>query len=101
MELQKLVAGSADKEEEILRFVRGTNVRAWELLGCHYLGDGIYRFRVWAPQARAVALVGDFNDWIRPNAPWRLSAAGSGNVRAPKWGNTRPINTPSPDRTAK
>ena len=61
MELQKLVAGSADKEEEILRFVRGTNVRAWELLGCHYLGDGIYRFRVWAPQARAVALVGDFN----------------------------------------
>ena len=63
MELQKLVAGSADKEEEILRFVHGTNVRAWELLGCHYLGDGIYRFRVWAPQARAVALVGDFNDW--------------------------------------
>ena len=48
MELQKLVAGSADKEEEILRFVHGTNVRAWELLGCHYLGDGIYRFRVWA-----------------------------------------------------
>ena len=53
MELQKLVAGSADKEEEILRFVRGTNVRAWELLGCHYLGDGIYRFRVCRVSCRS------------------------------------------------
>ena len=41
MELQKLVAGSADKEEEILRFVHGTNVRAWELLGCGLLFAGV------------------------------------------------------------
>ena len=36
--------------------------RAQEYLGCHREGDG-YVFRVWAPNAQAVSVVGDFNFW--------------------------------------
>ncbi len=35
---------------------------SYEFLGCHRLGQG-YVFRVWAPHAAAVSLVGDFNHW--------------------------------------
>ena len=43
-------------------FYKGINCRAWAQLGCHRAGDG-YVFRVWAPGASAVSLVGDFNGW--------------------------------------
>ena len=43
-------------------FLEGTNYRAYDYLGAHREKDG-YRFRVWAPNADAVYLVGDFNDW--------------------------------------
>ncbi len=35
---------------------------AYDVLGCHPC-DGGYVFRVWAPHAAAVSLVGDFNGW--------------------------------------
>ena len=44
-------------------FHEGTATHCYRWLGCHYAGDGGYVFRVWAPGARAVSLVGDFNDW--------------------------------------
>ena len=34
----------------------------YEVLGCHKTKGG-YVFRVWAPGARAISLVGDFNGW--------------------------------------
>ena len=37
--------------------------RAYEFLGCHADGKGGYTFRVWAPNAAAVSVVGDFNGW--------------------------------------
>ena len=43
-------------------FLEGTNYRAYDYLGAHREKDG-YRFRVWAPNADAVYLVGDFNNW--------------------------------------
>ncbi len=36
--------------------------RAYDVLGCHPCEDG-YVFRVWAPHAHSVSLVGDFNEW--------------------------------------
>lgn len=39
------------------------NMRAYEWLGCHFAGDEGYVFRVWAPHAKRVSLVGEFNDW--------------------------------------
>ncbi len=51
-------------------FHQGTNNRAYEYLGCHYKaedGVNVYTFRVWAPGAVSVELVGDFNGW-KPGA---------------------------------
>jgi 1,4-alpha-glucan branching enzyme len=47
-------------------FHQGTNYQSFRLMGCHCtkLEDGIlYTFRVWAPHAREVFVVGDFCDW--------------------------------------
>jgi 1,4-alpha-glucan branching enzyme len=44
----------------------GTHKRLWEVLGSHVLeheGQRGTHFAVWAPNARGVAVVGDFNDW--------------------------------------
>ena len=40
----------------------GRHERLWEHLGAHVLDDGV-RFAVWAPNARAVSVVGDWNGW--------------------------------------
>ncbi len=53
------------KEElGIYLFHQGTNYYSYELLGCHMINDGAI-FRVWAPNAKRVAVVGDFNNWDR------------------------------------
>ena len=44
-------------------FREGTDSHCYRWLGCHSAGDGGYTFRVWAPAARAVSLIGEFNDW--------------------------------------
>ncbi len=47
-------------------FGEGTHERAWEWLGAHHRElDGVSGtlFMVWAPNARRVAVVGEFNDW--------------------------------------
>ena len=41
---------------------KGNAFDVYRELGCHRFGDG-YVFRVWAPRAQAVSLVGDFNGW--------------------------------------
>lgn len=43
-------------------FNRGENVEAYRLLGCHKRENG-YSFTCWAPNAEAVEIVGDFNNW--------------------------------------
>ena len=45
----------------------GIDTRAYRRFGNHKTPDGRRRFCVYAPAARAVSLVGDFNDWT-PNA---------------------------------
>ena len=47
----------------------------WHRLGSHVVGDHV-RFSVWAPNAAAVALVGDWNDWAEE--PMVRDTAGSG-----------------------
>ena len=53
----------ADIREHIAEYLAGTSTHAYRWLGCHYAGDNGYVFRVWAPNAKAVSLVGDFNGW--------------------------------------
>ena len=40
----------------------GRHEQLWEKLGAHVVDGGV-RFAVWAPNARAVSVVGDFNGW--------------------------------------
>ena len=48
-------------------FHQGTNFHAYEYLGCHESataeGGYAYTFRVWAPNAVALSVTGDFTDW--------------------------------------
>ena len=51
-----------EKSKEIYLFHQGTYYHAYELLGCHVENGGAW-FRVWAPNAKEISVVGDFNDW--------------------------------------
>ena len=53
-----------NNELPVYLFHQGTNYRAYEFLGCHFdTKTGVADFRIWAPKAKTVHLVGDFNDW--------------------------------------
>jgi 1,4-alpha-glucan branching enzyme len=41
---------------------RGEHPRPWTVLGAHLFKSGV-RFAVWAPNAKRVSVVGDFNAW--------------------------------------
>ena len=51
-------------------FHQGTSRRAFDYLGCHAEGEG-FVFRVWAPNADFVSVVGDFNDWNTQSHPMK------------------------------
>jgi 1,4-alpha-glucan branching enzyme len=55
-------------------YVEGTHLRLWDKLGArpiHHEGtDGVH-FAVWAPHARRVSIVGDFNNWDGRRHPMR------------------------------
>lgn len=57
----------------------GTHERAYEKLGAHLIRfgsrDGVV-FAVWAPNARQVAVIGDFNDWDATAHPMHSSDSG-------------------------
>ena len=54
----------------------GKNDRIYELFGAHREvrdGEEGYIFRVWAPHARSVSVVGDFNGWnVNENVMYRM-----------------------------
>ncbi len=63
-----------DKELElpVYLFHKGENFKAQEFLGSHkkvLKGEEGYAFRVYAPHAKAVSVVGDFNDWDADKCP--------------------------------
>ncbi|MCM3113400.1 1,4-alpha-glucan branching protein GlgB [Lederbergia lenta] len=53
-------------EQDIFLFHQGTNYHSHRLLGCHQIeweGKTGLRFAVWAPKAKKIHIVGDFNNW--------------------------------------
>lgn len=50
-------------------FHQGKGTRCYEFLGAHPQADGGFCFRVWAPHAASVAVVGDFNSWDEGKSP--------------------------------
>ncbi len=51
-----------DLNTMLSEFSTGTCSRAYEFMGCHKMKEG-FIFRVWAPNATGVCLVGTFNNW--------------------------------------
>ena len=52
--------------DAIARFNAGTSTDAYQFLGCHRQtvdGQEGYVFRVWAPHAKSVRVLGSFNSW--------------------------------------
>ena len=45
-------------------FYQGNETEAYKLLGCHKVAENTYHFAVWAPNAKAVCVIGDFNNWL-------------------------------------
>ncbi len=51
-------------EQDIYLFREGTHCRLHQALGCHVLEGGAgAAFSVWAPNAAAVSVIGDWNGW--------------------------------------
>jgi len=62
-------------EEDLHLFNEGTHYRVYRRLGSHVLDvggeQGVY-FAVWAPNAQAVSVIGDFNGWDQGSHPLRV-----------------------------
>jgi 1,4-alpha-glucan branching enzyme len=70
---------SALSEFDLYLLVEGTHYRAYEKLGAHLMerdGRRGVHFAVWAPNAKLVSVIGDFNDWNPQASSMRPSAAG-------------------------
>ncbi len=70
-------------------FNEGRNVQSYRLLGAHSDTKGTL-FRVWAPNAAAVSVVGDFNGWSGEADP--MHSLGSGGVWEARVASARPGN---------
>ncbi len=60
---------------DIWLLAEGTHLRPFEVLGAHTVSiEGVSgtRFAVWAPNAKRVSVVGDFNHWDARRHPMRL-----------------------------
>jgi 1,4-alpha-glucan branching enzyme len=67
----------------------GTHVRAYDRLGARPITHGIragVHFAVWAPSARRVSVVGDFNRWDGRVHPMRLRTGGYWEIFLPDLG---------------
>ncbi len=56
----------AISDYQIYLFNTGTNYQSYKMFGAHKINLGGkcgYRFSVWAPNARAVSVIGEFNSW--------------------------------------
>ena len=69
------ISGCDGSELAVYLFHQGTNFRAYEYLGAHPV-EGGFVFRVWAPNAAAVAVTGDFDDWRGTLEMRRVSEGG-------------------------
>jgi 1,4-alpha-glucan branching enzyme len=66
-------------EFDLYLLAEGTHYRAYEKLGAHFAekdGKRGVQFAVWAPNAKRVSIIGDFNNWNPNTAVMLPSSAG-------------------------
>jgi 1,4-alpha-glucan branching enzyme len=96
-------------EQDVYWFREGTLANLHKILGCHLLdADAGGRFAVWAPNASAVSVIGDWNGW-RPEADsmapradgsgiWEASVPGVRQGHAYKYRILASDGSPLPDK---
>ncbi|NND63077.1 MAG: 1,4-alpha-glucan branching protein GlgB [Flavobacteriaceae bacterium] len=93
--MEKVIPHSLFTDFDIELFKAGKHFRLYEKLGAHLTevnGEkGVY-FAVWAPAAKAVSVIGDFNYWIEGEHPlnirWDASGIWEGFIPAVQKGAT-------------
>jgi 1,4-alpha-glucan branching enzyme len=66
-------------EQDVYLFREGTNANLHHVLGCHILDHGAgTHFAVWAPNASAVTVIGEWNGWHPQANPLSVRNDGSG-----------------------
>ena len=77
-------------------FGQGTHYEIYKKLGAHLVDNGkekgVY-FAVWAPHAKAVSVIGEFNDWDIQANPMQILAAGLSLLYKYRPGRNNDINT--------
>ncbi len=64
-------------------FHQGTNYTAYDYLGLHIEATAVV-FRVWAPNAESIFLVGDFNGWQNEHPMTKITEGGVWEIQLPK-----------------
>ncbi len=64
-------------ELDIYLFKEGTHTKLYDKLGCHFMEGGVY-FALWAPNAKKVSVVADFNGYDSSSHPMDRRDDGSG-----------------------
>ncbi len=70
---------SNENDFPLYLYYQGKNYESYKFFGVHSKKKGrgkAYTFRVWAPNAVSVSVVGDFNDWDRDSNPMELISDG-------------------------
>jgi len=79
--MNNVIAHSFFTDFDINLFKAGKHFRLYNKLGAHLTEvdgqEGVY-FAVWAPSAKAVSVIGDFNYWIEGEHPLNVRWDGSG-----------------------
>jgi 1,4-alpha-glucan branching enzyme len=76
-------------DTDLYLHTEGTLLEAWRTLGAHVIEtEGVrgVRFAVWAPNAEAVTLTGEFNDWDTCRHPMRRRNGGIWEIFVPALG---------------
>ena len=73
--MKELEISSIFSDDDLYLFGQGKEYRIYEKMGAHVRNiNGVIgtNFATWAPNALAVSVIGDFNDWIRNANPLQL-----------------------------
>ena len=97
--MPKVIAHSLFTEFDINLFKSGKHYRLYEKFGSHIITldgvEGTY-FAVWAPSAKHVSVVGDFNYWVEGahplNVRWDASGIWEGFIPSAGKGSTYKFN---------
>ena len=69
--------------ERISLFSKGEASDAYKFLGCHKEDVG-FIFRVWAPKAKSVRVLGDFNNWDTNSPKMKSVSGGIWEIKIPE-----------------